>query len=155
VCLQEVKLGSLGAAERRLALCDGWDSFFALSAGRKYAGCATYCRLSLRPSAVAEGVTLPLTPASEAPSVAGTNGSGERRDPPSVPSVEYGRNNPAHLGDTGETAVLAFFPDDIIAMLLSEGRCGLDLAPLRLHYAFPISSHPFSRTIGTTLSFPY
>jgi hypothetical protein len=130
VCLQEVKLGSLGAAERRLALCDGWDSFFALSAGRKYAGVATFCRDSLRPSAVAEGLTLPLTPSPAAPRHTGRNGGSQGRVPTDEPGGHRGRadasrfSNPADLGDTGEAAVLALLPDGIIATLESEGRSG-------------------------------
>eukprot|EP00962_Isochrysis_galbana_P045615 scaffold18035_cov106-Isochrysis_galbana.AAC.5 len=154
VCLQEVKLGSLGAAERRLALCDGWDSFFALSAGRKYAGVATFCRHQLRPSAVAEGLTLPLTPSPEGPPPAGSHGVGERRVPTDAAGAGLGRGNPIYLGDTGEAAVLALLPQDIIATLESEGRSELYLAPHRTRYSHPHSVQPLLRVGLVALPHP-
>lgn len=99
LCLQEVKLNRLGEPEMGLAICDGWDSFFSLS-GRGYAGVATFCRASLRPSAVAEGLSRPLTAAS--PALASVAGAG--------------------FGDTGEAAVAAALSEEARAMLESEGR---------------------------------
>ncbi|KAL3928357.1 MAG: hypothetical protein SGPRY_002419 [Prymnesium sp.] len=64
VCLQEVKLKQLTAAERHLALADGWESYFSLCRVRtprtchgRYAGVATFCRARVAPRLAEEGVT--------------------------------------------------------------------------------------------------
>lgn len=74
LCLQEVKLRELGAPERPIALAAGYESYFGLcrtqtantSFGR-YAGVATFCKLSCQACRAEEGITGALTASHEAP----------------------------------------------------------------------------------------
>ena len=83
LCLQEVKLRQLGALERNLALADGYESYFGLcriqtpstSFGR-YAGVATFCKMTCQAHRAEEGVTGSLASPQGAATVDPLDGEG-------------------------------------------------------------------------------